>query len=74
MDPVDFGMISNLSDHIKDLGLGQVNAPELVTMDVTINANVLQEGEGIHEDFFHGGVIFHEGREFTGDNPLEEVD
>lgn len=75
MDPVDFGVGAELTDQIKDLGLGQINAPEVVNLDVLLNADVMQEGIGIEEDFFHGGVIFHEGlAEFNGDNPLYGVD
>lgn len=51
---MDFDIVYNMSDQIGDLGLGQINAPEVVTLDVTLNADVLQEGEGIQEDFFMG--------------------
>lgn len=73
-DPVNFDIVANLSDQIKDLGLGQVNAPLVTTLDAELNADVLQAGEGIEEDYFHGGVVFHEGHSFIGDVQLKEVD
>lgn len=74
-DPINFDMVSSLSDQIKDLGLGQIGAPQRSNLDFVLNADVLQEGPGIKEDFFHGGVVFHEGAAvFAGDAMMNEVD
>lgn len=55
-----------------DLGLGQIGAPQITNLDVMLNADVLQEGPGIKEDFFHGGVIFLEDAgEFGGDEKVD---
>lgn len=50
-----FDTVSSLSYQIKDLGLGQIGAPQITNLYVILNANVLQEGPDINEDFFHGG-------------------
>lgn len=73
MDPCDFGGVSNLFDQIKDLGLSQVGAPDIVNLDHALNADVMQEGDDVQEDFFHGGVVYHEWRVFTIDVKLEQV-
>lgn len=70
---IRFDVASHLSDQIKDLGLGQVGAPEVVNLDMTLNEDVLHEGAGVEEDFFHGGIIFHARTEFMGDDPLEDI-
>lgn len=73
MDPCDFGGVSNLLDQIKDLGLSQVGAQDIVNLDHALNADVMQEGDDVQEDFFNGGVVYHEGRVFTVDVKLEQV-
>lgn len=75
IDPVDFNMVATFSDKIKDLGLGQVNAPEIVNMDVILNVDVVEEGLGIAENYSHGRVVFYDGQtKFEGDNPVLDVD
>lgn len=73
-DPVNFSMVATISDQIGSLGVGQINAPEVISLDMALNADVLQPGLGAEENFFHGGVMFHVGQpQFMGDSPTQEV-
>lgn len=74
MDPVDFNMVDSLSDQMKDLGLGQVGAPKIMNIDVALNVDVMQDGVDVKEDFFHGGVVFHESFQFADSAGIQEVD
>lgn len=67
-------MVATISDQIESLGVGQVNAPEVISLDMALNVDVLQQGLGAEEDFFHGGVMFHAGQPpFMGDSSTQEV-
>lgn len=72
MDPVNFDLVVNHLDQVNDLGLGHVSAPQVINLDIAMNVVISQE-EG-REDFFHRGNVSHEGRVFTWDVHLEDID
>lgn len=74
MDPVDFNMVDTLSDQLKDLGLGHVGAPEVINLDIALNADVLQEGVDVKEDFFHGGAVYHGSFPTATIDEMEDID
>lgn len=61
VDPVNFDIVATISDQISNLGLGQVNAPEVISLDMALNVDILNQGVAMEEDYFHGGVMFHAG-------------
>lgn len=74
-DPVNFDIVTNLSDQIGNLGLGQINAPSVISLDMALNADLLHLEPGVEEDFFHGGALFHADQvAFEGDTPIQDVD
>lgn len=74
MDPVDFNMVDTLSDQLKDLGLRQVGAPEVINLDIALNVDVLQEGVNVKEDFFYGGAVYHGSFPTATVDEMEDID
>ncbi|KAK1381576.1 hypothetical protein POM88_028320 [Heracleum sosnowskyi] len=69
-DHVNFDTGIGLVGQMNNLGLGQVNGPQMGNVNGMANAGVQEEG-GIQEEIIQGGLGLNDNLTFAGDTPLE---
>ncbi|KAK1381572.1 hypothetical protein POM88_028316 [Heracleum sosnowskyi] len=72
-DHVNFDTGIGLAGQMNNLGLGQVDAPQMGNLNGMAKAGV-QEEDGIQEEIIQGGLGLSDGLTFAGDTLLKDID